>query len=234
MDEQNLRIEGVVRRVAARGEWRRAHEAILKREKELTEAHDCLAAERRKSPWLLVEKDYAFDGPAGTLGLGALFAGRRQLIVYHHMLKPQDPEPCSGCGMVGDQIPHLSHLHQRDTELVFVSRAPYAEIVEFRERMGWQIPWYSAVDPFHRDFDVTEGFGLNVFYRDGDAIYRTYFTTGRGVETLGTTWTLLDLTPLGRQEKWEDAPSGTPQTAPYTWWRLHDEYDDGGSSGCCA
>lgn len=126
--------------------------------------------------------------------------------------------------MVGDQIPHLAHLHQRDTSLVFVSRAPSAEIEAFKERIGWTMPWFSTMDSFNADFDVTTGFGLNVFIRDGSDIYRTYFTTGRGVETLGTIWTLLDLTPLGRQETWEDAPEGTPQTPPYEWWRLHDEY----------
>jgi predicted dithiol-disulfide oxidoreductase (DUF899 family) len=192
----------------------------------LTREHDRLAAERRRTPWLRVEKSYAFSGPAGRASLVDLFDGRRQLIVYHHMLKPADPDPCSGCGMVGDQIPHLSHLRQRDTSLVFVSRAPIAEIEAFRKRMGWSIPWFETADDFNSDFDVTDGFGLNVFYRSADSVYRTYITSGRGVETLGTTWTLLDLTPLGRQEIWEDSPAGTPQTKPYDWWRLHDEYGE--------
>ena len=127
--------------------------------------------------------------------------------------------------MVADQIPHLAHLHARDTSLVFVSKAPFAEIEALKARMGWTLPWVETVDNFNADHDVTGGFGLNVFYRDGQDIYRTYFTTGRGLETLGTVWTLLDLTPLGRQENWEDAPEGTPQTKPYHWWRRHDEYE---------
>ena len=126
--------------------------------------------------------------------------------------------------MVGDQVPHLSHLHQRRTALAFVSRAPIDEIETFKKRMGWSMPWYETTDTFNADFDVEAGFGLNVFYRDGKKVYRTYFTSGRGVETLGTIWTLLDLTPLGRQENWEDSPKGTQQTPPYEWWRLHDEY----------
>jgi predicted dithiol-disulfide oxidoreductase (DUF899 family) len=211
-------------KIVSRNEWLEAHGALLAREKELTHAHDKIAAERRRAPWMNVEKTYAFEGPGGETNLAGLFSGRKQLIVYHHMLKPADPAPCAGCAMVGDQIPHLAHLHVRNTSLVFVSRAPINEIEAFRKRMGWQIPWFSTMDDFNSDFDVPRYFGLNVFYREGDDIYRTYFTTGRGVETLGTIWTLLDLTPLGRQETWEDSPDGTPQMEPYRWWRLHDEY----------
>lgn len=225
MSETSRTIDGIERRIVSPEAWRRDHEAVLAREKALTRAHDALAAERRRQPWMKVEGDYAFTGPSGEARLADLFDGRRQLIVYHHMLRPADPAPCEGCSMVGDQIPHLAHLHVRDTALAFVSRAPIAEIEAFRRRMGWAMPWYETTDGFNADFGVTDGFGLNVFYRDGAEVYRTYFTTGRGVETLGTIWTLLDLTPLGRQETWEEAPAGTPQTPPYGWWRLHDAYD---------
>ncbi len=210
--------------VVSRQEWTAAREVLLAKEKELTQAHDRLAAERRRQPWEKVEKDYVFVTPSGKSGLAGLFDGRRQLIVYHHMLKPADPNPCSGCGMVGDQIPHLAHLHARDTSLVFVSRAPLHEIEAFQARMGWQMPWVETTDDFGADFDVPKYFGVNVFIRDGSDIFRTYFTKGRGVETLGTAWTLLDLTPLGRQETWEDAPAGTPQEAAHEGLRLHDEY----------
>ena len=221
------KIGEVERKVISGQEWQTTRQEILAREKALMRAHDELAAERRRQPWVKVEKHHTFTGPSGELTLGDLFGKRHQLIVYHHMLKPADPSPCSGCGMVGDQIPHLAHLYQRDTSLVFVSRAPIGEIEAFRKRMGWNIPWYSTADGFNPDFDVKTGFGLNIFYRDGEDIYRTYFTTGRGVEMLGTVWAFLDLTPLGRQETWETSPAGTPQTAPYRWWRLHDEYDAG-------
>ncbi|MGH3924305.1 MAG: DUF899 family protein, partial [Pseudonocardiaceae bacterium] len=99
-------------------------------------------------------------------------------------------------------------------------------IEAFKKRMGWTIPWFSSAGGgFDADFGVTTGFGLNVFFRHGDEVFRTYFTSGRGVETLGSNWTFLDLTPLGRQEDWEDSLDGWPQTRPYEWWRLHDEYD---------
>lgn len=207
-------------------DWRAALAELRAEEKALTRAHDELAAKRRRMPGVSVTKPYRFEGPDGTVGLTDLFAGRRQLIVYHHMLKPADPAPCSGCCMVGDQIPHLAHLHARGTSLVFVSGAPVDEIEALKKRLGWSLPWYASFDDFNGDHDVTGGFGLNVFFRNETGIYRTYFTTGRGVETLGTVWTLLDLTPLGRQEDWEASPPGTPQTPRYRWWRLHDAYPD--------
>jgi predicted dithiol-disulfide oxidoreductase (DUF899 family) len=212
--------------IVSRDEWLKAHEALLAKEKALTRAHDALAAERRRQAWERVARDYVFDAPGGRLSLADLFDARTQLIVYHHMLKPADADPCPGCCMVADHIGHLAHLHARDTSLVFVSRAPIAEIEAFRKRMGWTMPWFSTVDGFNADFGVTSGFGLNVFLRRESEIYRTYFTTRRGMETLGTTWTFLDLTPLGRQEDWEDSPEGAPRTARYRWWRLHDEYED--------
>jgi len=226
MTDETIEIDAVEHRIVSPETWRRAREEILAKEKAHMRASDRLAAERRRAPWMKVEKAYRFEGPAGALRLVDLFEGRRQLIVYHHMLKPSDPDPCPGCGMVGDQIPHLSHLHQRDTSLAFVSRAPSAEIEAFKKRMGWSMPWVSSADSFNPDFDVTDGFGVNVFYRAGTDVYRSYFTTGRAAETLGTIWTFLDLTPLGRQETWEESPAGSPQTAPYQWWRLHDAYED--------
>lgn len=227
MTEEVKLVDGIERRLVDTEEWLRVRAELLVREKAHTRAGDRLAAERRRLPWMPVKKRYEFETTTERLTLADLFEGRRQLVVYHHMLKPADPDPCSGCGMVGDQMPHLAHLHQRDTTLVFVSRAPADEIDAFRKRMGWTFPWYSSRDGFNADFDVTDGFGFNVFYRSGADIYRTYFTTGRAAEALGTIWTLLDLTPLGRQELWEDSPPGTPQTPPYGWWRLHDEYERG-------
>ena len=211
--------------IVSKDKWQAAYEALQEKEKALTAAHDRLAAERRRAPWMAVEANYRFKGPDGEASLPDLFDGRRQLIVYHHMLKPDDPSPCEGCCMFGDQIPHLAHLHARDTSFVLVSRAPLDQIEAFRKRMGWQIPWFETTDDFNADFGITKGFGLNVFYRPDDRIFRTYFTTGRGVETLGTPFAFLDLTPLGRQETWEDSPAGVPQSEPYHWWRLHDEYE---------
>lgn len=211
--------------IVGHDEWLAAHKAILAREKALTRAHDELAAERRRQPWLLVERDYVFEGPDGKTDLEGLFEGRKQLIVYHHMLKPQDPAPCPGCCMFTDNVGNMVHLNQRDTTFALVSRAPIGEIEALKARMGWDFPFYSAGQQFNSDFGVETGFGLNVFIRNDGRIYRTYFTTDRGVEMLGTLWSFLDLTPMGRQENWEVSPPGVPQTAPFQWWRRHDEYE---------
>jgi predicted dithiol-disulfide oxidoreductase (DUF899 family) len=219
--------------IVSKEAWQAAHDQVRVQEKALTRQHDALAAERRRLPMVKIDKTYVFDGDKGKARLRDLFDGRRQLILYHFMFAPSvDGWPdagCPGCSFVADQIPHLAHLHARDTSFVFVSLAPLAKIKRFRRRMGWTIPWYSSAGTaFNRDFGVStdagETFGLSVFIRDGRNVYRTYFTNGRGVETLGTVWTLLDLTPFGRQEAWEDSPNGWPQTPPYLWWRRHDEY----------
>ena len=210
----------------SREEWLSALEALRLEEKRLTRAKDRLAAVRRRLPREPVEKDYTFFTADGSLTLPDLFGGRSQLIVYHHMLKPADPAPCSGCGMFADSVPHVAHLHARRTSLVMVSQAPIAEIEAFRTRMGWELPWVESRDDFNADFGIHGGFGVNVFLREGAAIYRTYATTGRGVEDLGSVWGLLDITPFGRQEAWQEAPDGTPQSRPYQWWRLHDDYGE--------
>jgi predicted dithiol-disulfide oxidoreductase (DUF899 family) len=220
-------------KVVSQAEWLAAREKLLAKEKKLTREHDKLAAERRRMPVVKIDTPYQFEGPSGPVSLIDLFEGRRQLILYHFMFAPGvegwPSAGCSGCSMFVDQITDLAHLHARDTSLVLVSRAPLSQIMSYRERMGWNVPWYSSAgSDFNDDFEVTtpqgETFGLSVFVRDGDTVYRSYFTSGRGVEALGSVWTLLDLTPYGRQEDWEDSPEGWPQTPRYGWWRRHDEY----------
>jgi predicted dithiol-disulfide oxidoreductase (DUF899 family) len=212
-------------------EWKSAREELLVKEKELTRARDALAAERRRMPRMAVTEEYRFEGGEGTVGLEDLFAGRRQLIVYRFFfeegVKGFPEKGCPGCSFVADQVAHLAHLNARDTTLVFASRAPQAEIARLKERMGWDIPWYTITDSFDADFDVAEWHGTNAFLRDGGEIFRTYFVDARGDEQMGNTWNLLDVTALGRQEEWEDSPEGYPQTPPYTWWHRHDEYDEG-------
>jgi predicted dithiol-disulfide oxidoreductase (DUF899 family) len=209
-------------------EWEAAREALLVKEKELTRARDALAAERRRMPRMAVEKDYRFEGPDGSAGLLDLFAGRRQLIVYRFFYEPGVagwPERgCGGCSFLADQVAHLAHLNARDTTLAFASRAPQPEIARWKARMGWEMPWYTITDGFDADFGVDEWHGTNAFVRDGDRIFRTYFVNSRGDEAMGSTWSYLDLTALGRQEEWERSPEGYPQTPPYQWWHLHDEY----------
>jgi predicted dithiol-disulfide oxidoreductase (DUF899 family) len=221
-------------------EWKAAREKLLAKEKQLTRTRDALAAERRRMPRMLVEKEYRFDGPNGPASLLDLFEGRRQLVVYRAFYEPgitttaegtSYPErACTGCSFGADQVAHPAHLNARDTTLVYASRAPQPEIQSLKERMGWQlIPWYTITDDFDADFDVDEWHGHNAFYRDeGDRVYRTYFINSRGAEAIGTTWSLLDMTALGRQEEWEDSPEGYPQTRPYQWWNYHDNYGAAG------
>lgn len=218
-------------RIVSQKEWQAARDALLVKEKQLTRAIDALAAERRRLPMVEFDSGHAFDGPAGEGSGGPanlldLFAGRRQLIVYHFMLEPGTTQLCSGCASIADSIGPLGHLHARDTSLVLVSPAPLAQIEPHRRRMGWAVPWYSSYPgSFNAACGVGSGFGLSVFLRHGDRAFRSYFTTARGVDRLRYDLSYLDLTPLGRQETWEDSPEGWPQTPPYRWWRLHDEYE---------
>jgi len=209
-------------------EWKDAHQRLLAKEKEFTRSRDALAAARRRMPWVAVEKPYAFEGPEGEVGLRDLFHGRRQLIIYRAFFEPGVhgwPEhACIGCSMMADHVGNLAHLNDRDTTLVFASRAPQADIEGVKARMGWEMPWYTILDDFDVDFGVDEWHGHNAFIHDGDRVYRTYFINNRGDEAMGTTWSYLDMTALGRQELWEDSPEGYPQTAPYEWWSWHDEY----------
>jgi len=210
-------------------EWETARQELLVKEKELTHARDALAAERRRLPMVPVEKEYLFEGPEGEASLLDLFEGRKQLIVYRFFFGPgvtNWPEAgCGGCSMFVDNLGHLAHLNARDTTLVVASAAPLADIERWKKRMGWTLPWVSTGDDFSKDFGVEDYFGLNVFFREGDDVFRTYFTGGRAAEAIGNVWSLLDLTPLGRQEEWEDSPEGYPQDPPYSWWELHDEYE---------
>jgi predicted dithiol-disulfide oxidoreductase (DUF899 family) len=214
--------------VVAAEAWEAARQRLLVKEKALTQARDALAAERRRMPWTEVRKTYVFGGPRGKVNLLDLFEGRRQLIVYRAFFEPGVfgwPEhACRGCSLGADQVADLSHLNARNTTLVYASRAPQEDIARLKSRMGWDIPWYTITDGFDSDFGVNEWHGHNAFIRDGSRIFRTYFINNRGDEAMGTTWSYLDLTALGRQETWEDSPAGYPQTPPYKWWNWHDNY----------
>lgn len=216
-------------RVVDDREWRQALDAQIAREKAHMRAGDEVAAARRRLPMVAVRADYAFTGEPGARTLLELFDGRRQLIVYHFMFDDDWSEGCPGCSWVADAMSHPAHLHARDTTMVMISRAPYEKLVAYRKRMGWRMPWYSShASDFNVDMGVTdedgEHHGVSVFFRDGDAVFRSYTTGARGVEHLGSHWTYLDLTPFGRQERWEDSPEGWPQTAPYVWIKRHDAY----------
>ena len=213
-------------------EWEAAREKMLVKEKAFTRSRDALAAERRRMPWMAVEKEYEFEGPQGKVKLLDLFEGRRQLVLYRAFFEPGvfgwPDHACRGCSLGADQVSHLSHLNARDTTLAYASRAPQADIQRLKARMEWEMPWYTITSDFDKDFGVDEWHGHNVFFRDNDnRIFRTYFINNRGDEAMGSVWSYLDLTPLGRQEEWEDSPEGYPQTPPYKWWNWHDEYGSG-------
>ena len=249
--------------VVSRDEWLAARKQLLGEEKELTRRRDALNARRRRLPMVRVEKAYVFEGPDGPARLPGLFAGRRQLIVYHFMFDPNWDEGCPSCSLLVDNIGHLAHLHARGTSLVLVSRAPLAKIMPFKARMGWAIPWFSSFgSDFNHDFHVTldeviapveynyqdkaellrkgethftqgESHGLSAFLRDGDDVFHTYSTYARGADALVGTYNYLDLTWLGRQEDWEQPP-GRSDGPFMAWVRHHDRYGEvAGHSDAC-
>ena len=210
-------------------DWEAAIAALREEEKAHTRRGDALAAARRRLPMVAVRTDYHLVGEDGPIGFLDLFDGRSQLIVYHFMFGAEWDEGCDGCSWVTDAMSHPAHLHARDVTMVLVSNAPIEKLLAYRERMGWDLPWFSSHgSSFNSDMgasvDGEEHHGLSVFLRSGDDVYRTYFTTDRGIEHFGSHWTYLDVTPYGRKENWEDSPPGWPQDEPYVWQRRHDDY----------
>jgi predicted dithiol-disulfide oxidoreductase (DUF899 family) len=232
-------------RIATRDEWLAARRELLTREKEVTKLNDRVSAERRRLPMVKIEKDYVFDGPEGKRSLLDLFGGKRQLIVYHFMFDPKWKEGCPGCTGYVNALGDLTMLGERDTTMVLISRAPLAKLEGYKAQKGWTLPWLSSFESdFNYDFHATadedvapveynyrskeemiarnepyptkgEQHGLSVFFRIGDEVFHTYSTYGRGVEKLSDAYALLDVTPYGRQEDWEDSPPGWPQRPTY-------------------
>jgi len=222
--------------------WTEARKALLAKEKAFTRERDALSAARRELPMVKVEKSYIFEEPGGKRALADLFEGKRQLVVYHFMFDPSWDEGCKSCSYVADSFGGaIAHLAARDTSFAAISRAPLAKIEAFKKRMGWKFRWLSSSgSDFNYDynvsfrpedvaagtveynyekkpFPVSEAPGLSVFLREGNDIFHTYSTYGRGLDLLISTYNYLDLTPLGRQE--EDLPYGM------AWVRHHDKYD---------
>lgn len=223
-------------------EWLAARRELLNEEKELTRRLDQLSERRRALPWVKVEKEYSFDTPDGKKSLGDLFNGRSQLIVYHFMFAPGWEEGCSGCSFLSDHFDGVNHhLPHHDVTLLAVSRAPLAELLPFKKRMGWTFSWVSSNgSDFNYDFHASstpdalasgkilynfeeidsaesgeEHHGISVFYRKPTGeIFHTYSCYSRGVDILCDTHNFLDLTPKGRNEK-----------EPMDWVRLHDQYE---------
>ena len=242
-------------RIVSRDRWIAERKKLLAREKELTHLHDQVARERRALPWVRIEESYVFDAPEGRRTLAELFEGRRQLLVQHFMLGPDWEQGCPSCSFMADHADGMTvHLAHRDTTFVAISRAPLAEIQRFRQRMGWQFEWVSSnANRFNFDFgvsftpedkaknEVTYNYGkqpfeseelpgISVFFKDdAGEVFHTYSTYRRGVEAMMGTYSLLDLTPKGRDER----------DVPYKmeWVRHHDRYEPKpapAAGSCCS
>ncbi|MBZ9679013.1 DUF899 domain-containing protein [Mesorhizobium sp. ES1-1] len=241
-------------KVVSREEWFQAHKAHLAREKELTRLRERIAAERRELPWLKIRKDYVFETEQGPKNLAGLFGVNSQLIVYHFMFGPGSTHRCEGCAFLADHIDGADqHLRHHDVSLVVISRAPLAELLPYRQRMGWKFNWVSSyASDFNFDMqvsftdrqiaagDTTYNFdtrprtskelpGTSVFFRDDNGdIFLTFMSRARGGEAQIGAYDYLDMTPKGRNEN-------GPYHGLMDWVRLHDEYQDSRAAepGCC-
>jgi predicted dithiol-disulfide oxidoreductase (DUF899 family) len=230
-------------KIVSQDQWLTARKALLAKEKEFTHARDALSAERRTLPWVKIDKNYVFNGPAGKETLADLFGGRTQLLVYHFMLGPGWKDGCANCSFLADHFDGAAvHLVQRDVTLVVVSRAPLAEIEAYKKRMGWKFKWVSSYGTdFNRDFHVSftpeekaggkvnynytttqfpseEAPGLSAFIKnDAGEVFHTYSAYARGLDILVGAYNFLDLAPKGRDE----------DALPWTmaWVKRHDEYE---------
>ncbi|NJN87414.1 MAG: DUF899 domain-containing protein [Leptolyngbyaceae cyanobacterium SL_7_1] len=221
--------------IVGRDEWLTARKTLLEHEKEYTKQRDRINAERRRLPMVRLEKEYTFTGQNGSVKLVDLFDGRTQLIIYHFMFDPEWDKGCMGCTGFVDALGDLSMLPDRDTSFAIVSRAPFPKLQAYKTLKGWNLPWYSSFgSDFNYDFHVTvdesiapieynyrtkaemdrdrafyitqgEAHGLSVFFRIDQAVFHTYTTYARGVESLTDAYSLLDRTPYGRQEDFEDS-----------------------------
>ncbi len=213
--------EAATPRIVSREEWERARAELLVREKEHTHANDALAAARRRLPMAPMES-VTVVGSKGPVRLQEVFEGRRMLMVYHFMWKKGAPhhKQCEGCthsqGAINAEV--LAYLAERDVNYAVFSSGPWDEIVAYRDFMGWTTPWYSTANS--ADVLTTRNGGdLRCYLRSGDQVFQTYETKWRGIEAMLPTLQLLDLTPYGRQETWEDSPAGWPQDKAGSWWR---------------
>jgi predicted dithiol-disulfide oxidoreductase (DUF899 family) len=230
--------------VVSRDQWIEERKALLAKEKEFTRLRDQLSRERRALPWVSVDKQYVFDGANGQQTLGDLFAGRQQLIVYHLMFDPSWEEACKSCSFWADNFNGIVvHLNQRDASLVAISRAPFAKLAAFQQRMGWSFNWASSfANDFNHDYGVSftpdqlgqgeviynyapikismsEQPGISVFNKDPlGAIFQTYSCYSRGLDMLNVAYHYLDLTPKGRDE--------AGLSFPTAWVRYHDAYGE--------
>ena len=229
--------------VVSRNEWLEARKMLLKKEKEFTILRDQLSQERRKLPWIAVDKEYIFEGPKGKETLSELFDGRSQLIVYHFMFHPSWDAGCSSCSFWADNFNGIIvHLNERDVTMIAVSRAPYNKLASYEKRLGWNFKWVSSYNTdFNFDYNISfrpeeiaknEGIynftiqdphspereGVSAFYKDPEGrIFHTYSAYARGIDMLNVAYHYLDLVPKGRDEASKEFPQ--------FWVRRHDEYE---------
>lgn len=203
------------------GTWRRALDELRVREKAATRELDAIAAQRRRLPMVELP-EYVLVGEDGPVRLVDVFKGRSQLIVYNHMWEPGATWQCGGCTGFTSQFTRLDFLEQYDARFVIVTHGEIDELLAYRDRVGNRMPWYSSAGTtFSADMDAPPGggFAVNVLLRDGDRVFRTWHTSGRGTEQLTHTFALIDVLPWGRQEEWQDSPDGWPQSPTYSRWR---------------
>ncbi len=225
-----------------RSAWQAEIDALRIKEKALTKASDELAAERRRLPMVEVDATTPLIGDQGPVTLIDLFEGRSQLVVYFHMWHTGKPaeNQCEGCTFFTGHINELSYLHARSVSYATLCEGPIAESARYRDFMGWAMPWYSVPAEAKERLLAGRSFGFIVaYFRDGDRVFETYWTTGRGVEVMATSYGLLDLTLYGRQESWENSPDTWPKLfgveggqfrldgrPTAQWKRLSDGYSD--------
>jgi predicted dithiol-disulfide oxidoreductase (DUF899 family) len=200
--------------------WRAALEDLRKREKAATRELDAIAAQRRRLPMVEMPK-YVLIGADGPVCLAEVFDGHSQLIIYNHMWSDGAPWQCPGCTGFTSQFTRLEFLHNYDARFVIVTNGPIEEALAYKAKVGNKMDWYSSSESsFGADVDAApgEGFAVNVFLRDGETVYRTWHTNGRGTEQLSHSFALIDALPYGRQEEWQDSPDGWPQRPTYSGW----------------
>ena len=218
--------------VVGRATFQTQLDALRIQEKAHTRAGDAIAAARRRLPMVEVDAATPLIGPHGPVTLLEVFEGRRQLIAYYHMWFDGQPakDQCEGCTFYNGQVRELSIMHSRNVTYATLCQGPYEESVRYRDFMGWDVPWYSAQESLDRLLTGRQigTFHVVCYVRDGDRVFETYWTNGRGDEALDNSYGLLDLTVYGRQEPWEDSPPGWPQARenqsyrtngrPYAQW----------------
>jgi predicted dithiol-disulfide oxidoreductase (DUF899 family) len=219
--------------IADQQNWQREVDALRIREKAVTRELDAIAAQRRRLP-MVAMPDYVLEGEDGPVRLVDVFEGAPQLIVYHHMWSPGEQWQCPGCTGFTAQFTRLEFLANYDARFVIVTQGPIDEAISYKRRVGNQMTWYStAGSPFGTDMGAPPGgqFAINVFLRQGDQVYRTWYTDRRGCEQLTHAFGLIDTLPYGRQEEWQDSPAGWPQHPTYSRWATSQDiaqaYGDG-------